>query len=218
MPIPATAAEVDAHQQLLDTLDIFPLEKPFRNPSWKPATRRNKNIKQILTEASRREAASLAATQNNSGASTPAVPSSTQSNGAAANAGPGHNIAQAAQSLSSMVLERNMLNASAAATATAGRGVTGTVDPAATTAAAAAAVLPTSSGPAATYSNIESAPSLHPAHQRRYCDITGLQAPYTDPKTRLRYHNTEVFAVVRGLGQGVAEQYLEARGAHVVLK
>lgn len=67
-----------------------------------------------------------------------------------------------------------------------------------------------------TYTNIESAPSL--AHAKHYCDITGLPAPYTDPKTRLRYHNKEVFTVVRELGQQTAEGYLEARGAHVVLK
>lgn len=71
-------------------------------------------------------------------------------------------------------------------------------------------------GPVATYTNIESAPSL--VCKKRYCDVTGLNAPYIDPKTRLRYHNKEVFGVVRGLGQGVAEQYLEARGAHTVLK
>ena len=74
------------------------------------------------------------------------------------------------------------------------------------------------SGPVATYTNIESAPSLHPAHQKPYCDITGLPAPYRDPKTRLRYHNREIFALIRTLPQGVAEQYLAARGAHVVLK
>lgn len=73
-----------------------------------------------------------------------------------------------------------------------------------------------STAPNATYMNIESAPSL--AHTRHYCDITGLPAPYTDPKTRLRYHDKEVFGVIRSLGQGVAEQYLEARGAHTVLK
>ncbi len=53
---------------------------------------------------------------------------------------------------------------------------------------------------------------------KRYCDITGLPAVYTDPKTRLRYYNKEVFSAIRGFQQGVAEQYLEARGAHTVLK
>ncbi|TQS34595.1 hypothetical protein Golomagni_05015 [Golovinomyces magnicellulatus] len=73
-----------------------------------------------------------------------------------------------------------------------------------------------SSAPSLTYSSIESAISL--AHPKHYCDITGLPAPYTDPKTRLRYHNKEVFGVIRSLGPGVAEQYLEARGAHTILK
>ena len=78
--------------------------------------------------------------------------------------------------------------------------------------------VPSGGGPVATYTNIESAPSLHPGDKRHYCDITGLPAPYTEPKSRLRYCNKEVFDVVRGLPQGVAEKYLEARGAHVVLK
>jgi INO80 complex subunit C len=101
----------------------------------------------------------------------------------------GPNIAaQAAQSLSTLVLEKNFRS------------------------------LFPASGPAVTYTNIESAPSLSPAQRRRYCDITGLPALYTDPKTRLRYHDKEVFGVVRSLPQGVPENYLEVRGAHTVLK
>ena len=188
---PITPSADDTHQQLLDQLDLTLKPRQFRSPGWKPSIRRNKNIKQIISEASRKEA-SIIATQENSGTSTPQVPTSAigtgpttplPANGNAINS----NIAQAAQNLSTMVLERN-LQAS------------------------------TSSGPIATYTNIESAPSLHPAHQKHYCDITGLPAPYTDPKTRLRYHNKEVFEVVRSLQQGQAESYLEARGAHVVLK
>lgn len=79
----------------------------------------------------------------------------------------------------------------------------------------AQAMLPT--GPAVTYTSIEAAPSLHPA-PKKYCDITGLPASYTDPKTGLRYHDKEVFSVIRSLPQGVPEQYLEARNANVVLK
>ncbi|MCJ1370939.1 hypothetical protein MMC20_002153 [Loxospora ochrophaea] len=184
-------ASDDSHQQLLDQLDLGLVRRPFRNPNWKPSQRRNKNIKQIVSEASRKEA-SVLATQDNSGSSTPQVGNSAMGTGAAtplpANGTPAHlNIAQAAQNLSTLVLERN-LQASA------------------------------SSGPVATYTNIESAPSLHPAHQKHYCDITGLPAPYTDPKSRLRYHNKEVYEVVHTLPQGVAEKYLEARGAHVILK
>lgn len=102
-------------------------------------------------------------------------------------AGKAPNLAQAAQNLSTLVLEKN-----------------------------ARAMFPT--GPAVTYTNIESAPSLSPAYHRRYCDITGLSGPYTDPKTRLQYHDKEIFGVIRSLAQGVPESYLEARGAHTVLK
>ncbi|KAI9681504.1 MAG: chromatin-remodeling complex subunit ies6 [Caeruleum heppii] len=202
MPHPPPPNKKDeSHELLLNNLSIAQIPKPFRNPSWKPPQRRNKNIKQILGESSRKEA-SILATQNNSGSSTPLPTGSHAATGgvstplagaagstAAVNGGQPPNIAQAAANLSTLVLERNAQNIN---------GV--------------------SSGPQATYSNIESAPSLHPAHSRHYCDITGLHAPYTDPKTRLRYHDKEVFAVVRTLGQGVAEKYLEARGAHVVLK
>lgn len=188
--MPPANATSDEHQQLLDSLDIANIPRPFRNPGWKPSQRRNKNVKQLISESTRKEASSMA-TQTNSGATTPFAVSTTDgSQTPAAGAGSARppNIAQAAQSLSTLVLEKN-LKASM---------YTG--------------------GPAVTYTNIESAPSLSPANQHRYCDITGLPAPYTDPKTRLRYHNREIFGVVRTLGQGVAENYLEARGAHVVLK
>lgn len=200
---PGTPSSDESHQRLLDSLDISHARRPFRNPSWKPAQRRNKNVKQILTEASRKEASLVVSStaQSNSGMSTPVpVPTMNAPSAAAAVAGnpPQAGIAQAAQNLSTLVLERNLQKTTAATAAAAG------------TAA--------SSGPVATYTNIESAPSLLPSHQKRYCDITGLPAPYTDPKTRLRYHNMEIFGVIRNLGPGMAEKYLEARGANVVLK
>ena len=188
---PTTPSTDDSHQQLLDQMDLLLKPRPFRNPRWKPSQRRNKNIKQIVAEAARKEA-SVIATHNNSGTSTPLPLSSAIDTGTATPI-PANgtisptNISQAAQSLSTMVLEKSLQ-------------------------------APLSSGPVATYTNIESAPSLNPARQKRYCDITGLPAPYTDPKSRLRYHNKEIFEVVRGLTQGVAEKHLEARGAHVVLK
>lgn len=188
---PATPSSDDSHQQLLDQLDLMLKPRPFRNTAWKPSQRRNKNIKQIISEASRKDA-SVLATQDNSGSSTPQPSTSAVGTGAVtplqANSHATHPIiSQAAQNLSTLVLEKNLQNSM-------------------------------SSGPMATYTNIESAPSLHPGHQKHYCDITGLPAPYTDPKTRLRYHDKEVFGVVRSLTQGAAEKYLEARGAHVILK
>lgn len=132
-------------------------------------------------------------TQDNSGAATPSQDDSVTSTDGESTPATSRNsatlqpnLAQASRNLSKLVLERNMRS----------NGF--------------------STAPNATYTNIESAPSL--AHPRHYCDITGLPAPYTDPKTRLRYHDKEVFSVIRSLGQGVAEQYLEARGAHTILK
>jgi INO80 complex subunit C len=182
------ASDETNHQALLDKLDIYGIAKPFRNPNWRPPQRRNKNVKQIISDASRREASQMV-TQNNSGTSTPLLPHSSAATGTATPngaAGP-PSLAQAAQSLSALVLERN----------------------------AKAVGLP---GPAVTFTNIESAPSLHPSSRRRYCDITGLPAPYTDPKTRLRYHNAEIFGNIRTMGQATVEGYLAARGAHTVLK
>lgn len=188
-----TASDEHTHQALLDALDIYAIPKPFRNPHWKPPQRRNKNVKQIIADASRKEA-SVMATQNNSGVSTPALPYTTGSATPTNPVSRPPNIAQAAQSLSTLVLEKNQR----AAAGSNGNG--------------------NGNGPAATYTNIESAPSFHPSSQRRYCDVTGLSAPYTDPKTRLRYHDKEVFAVIRTMPQNVVEGYLAARGAHTVLK
>jgi INO80 complex subunit C len=137
------------------------------------------------------------ATQDNSGAATPLPDDSGMStDGESTPRTPSNstlqpNLAQASRNLSKLVLEKNMKTST---------GVAGGFG----------------SAPGVTYMNIESAPTL--AHSKHYCDITGLGAPYMDPKTRMRYHNKEVFGVVRSLGQGVAEQYLEARGAHTILK
>ncbi|RYO88702.1 hypothetical protein DL762_003628 [Monosporascus cannonballus] len=203
-----------AHQELIDKLDIHSVHKNFRNPHWRPNQRRNKNIKTILGDASRKEASSIVATPQdpaNSGAATPTAGSGDKDDGlstsgtstpavmpadAAFAANDDNslqpNLAQASRSLSKLVLEKSLRQS--------GSGGGGAVV----------------SAPSATYTNIESAPSL--AHTKRYCDVTGLPAPYLDPKSRLRYHDREVFQFIRSLPQGAAEQYLEARGAHTVLK
>jgi INO80 complex subunit C len=220
------ASDETNHQALLDALDLFGVPKPFRALHWKPPQRRNKTVRQIISDASRREAsASMMPTQNNSGSSTPVLPPPSDAASAGALTpvhGHGHHhhhhhangagtsgssIAQAAQRLDRLVLERNRLAAGgllAPPVAVAGAGAAG--------GGAAGASL------AVTYTNIESAPSLHPSSQRRYCDVTGLPAPYTDPKTRLRYRDGEIFAVVRQMQQATTEGYLAARGAHFVLK
>lgn len=211
----AKEAEQAAHYALLEQLDIHSIQKSFRSTTWKPNQRRNKNIKTILGDAQRREQASLNASSSvaptPSGAETPAAGAHSQqqhddglstsgaSTPAMSSANGAHqqpNLAQASRSLGKLVLEKS-LKSSGGGMTTGGQAGTG----------AAVGV---------TYTNIESAPSLAP--QRKYCDITGLKGSYQDPKTRLRYHNAEVFGLIRGLPQGYAEQYLEARGAHTVLK
>ncbi|KAL6807886.1 YL1 nuclear protein C-terminal domain-containing protein [Trichoderma sp. SZMC 28013] len=187
-----------AHIQLLEQLDIHSIHKNFRNPNWKPNQRRNKNLKAIVGDASKREASALATPQDVSGDATPAADDGLSTSGTSTPATstngnpPPPNLAQASRSLSKLVLEK-------------------TLKPPVGGAGAGAV-----SAPNATYTNIESAPSL--AHSKHYCDITGLPAPYLDPKTRLRYHNREVFGLIRTLPQSSAEQFLAARGAHTVLK
>lgn len=187
-----TEAQI-AHLQLIEQLDIHSIHKNFRSSTWKPNQRRNKNLKAIVGDATRREASALATPQDISGNATPAVDDGLSTSGAStpATISNGHlqpNLAQASRSLSKLVLEKTLKAPSGAAI----------------------------TAPSATYTNIESAPSL--AHSKRYCDVTGLPAPYMDPKTRMRYHNREVFGLIRSLPQTSAEMFLEARGAHTVLK
>ncbi|KAJ1850473.1 hypothetical protein LPJ57_008117, partial [Coemansia sp. RSA 486] len=62
-----------------------------------------------------------------------------------------------------------------------------------------------------THWNIDAAPSLLP--QKKYCDLTGLPAKYTDPKTNVRYHSAEVYQLVKTLQPGSEQQYLALRNA-----
>lgn len=57
---------------------------------------------------------------------------------------------------------------------------------------------------------MEAPPSLRPA--KKYCDVTGLVAPYTDPKSGLRYHSVEVYEIIKQFGPGVDNAYLSLRG------
>ncbi|KAK9461178.1 uncharacterized protein V1516DRAFT_624039 [Lipomyces oligophaga] len=66
------------------------------------------------------------------------------------------------------------------------------------------------------YLNVEAPPSVVP--RKWYCDITGLKGTYKMPGNGLRYYNKEIFEVIKGLPPGVDQQYLQLRGANVVLK
>ncbi|KAH6925388.1 hypothetical protein HPB50_004515 [Hyalomma asiaticum] len=61
------------------------------------------------------------------------------------------------------------------------------------------------------YAALEAAPSLRP--WRKYSDLTGLVAPYTDPKTKLRYANRHEYARLRLLTADQVNGYLVLRRA-----
>lgn len=67
-----------------------------------------------------------------------------------------------------------------------------------------------------TYSSIEAPPSILP--QKHYCDITGLEAPYTDPATGLRYHDKSIYELIKGLSASMVKEYLAARGVNPIVK
>ncbi|KAJ7248230.1 hypothetical protein B0H12DRAFT_1123693, partial [Mycena haematopus] len=67
-----------------------------------------------------------------------------------------------------------------------------------------------------TYTSIEAPPSLLPP--RHYCDITGLEAPYTDPATKLRYHDKSIYELTKGLSASSVKEYLAARGVNSIVK
>jgi len=184
-----TASDESNHHELLDRLDMYKIHKAFRNPAWKPPQRRNKNLKQIISEAARREQ-SLINTQNNSGTSTP----TTADGGTALNPNP----TQGSQDLSRLVLDKNTK-------------ATSSLQPPTMTQQGQTIQIPSY-----TYTSLAAAPSLKP--KQRYCDITGLPARYQDPKSGLRYHDKEIYAVVKTLGTAQVQEYLAARGAHTVLK
>ena len=59
------------------------------------------------------------------------------------------------------------------------------------------------------WSDIDAPPSLLP--QKKYCDITGLEGKYTDPKTKLRFYNSEVYAVIQSLPASIDQEVLPER-------
>ena len=60
-------------------------------------------------------------------------------------------------------------------------------------------------------SGIDAPPSFTPA--KKYSDITGLPAKYTDPHTKIRYATTEEFARIRVLPTDIVSGYLTLRKA-----
>ncbi|XP_067006093.1 INO80 complex subunit C isoform X2 [Anabrus simplex] len=62
------------------------------------------------------------------------------------------------------------------------------------------------------YSSIDAPPSFKPA--KKYSDISGLLAKYTDPQTKLYYAMAEEFSTVRSLPMDITAGYLALRRAN----
>ena len=69
---------------------------------------------------------------------------------------------------------------------------------------------------AVTYSSLEAPPSFRPA--KKYSDLSGLEAAYTDPQTKLNYSCAEEFAEIRKLPSDIVEGYLSLRKANTQLQ
>ncbi|XP_029360777.1 INO80 complex subunit C [Echeneis naucrates] len=65
------------------------------------------------------------------------------------------------------------------------------------------------------YYNIDAPPSLKPP--KKYSDISGLPANYTDPQTKLRFTSTEEFSYIRLLPTDVVTGYLTLRKATCIV-
>lgn len=69
---------------------------------------------------------------------------------------------------------------------------------------------------AVTYSSLDAPPSFKPA--KKYADLSGLEAPYTDPQTKLNYATGEEFTEIRRLQSDIIQGYLSLRKANSSLQ
>ncbi|XP_022102330.1 INO80 complex subunit C-like isoform X2 [Acanthaster planci] len=68
----------------------------------------------------------------------------------------------------------------------------------------------------ATYSSIDAPPSIKPA--KKYSDLSGFPAKYTDPQTKLRYADAEEFSRARMLPADIVTGLLTLRKANPELQ
>ncbi len=66
------------------------------------------------------------------------------------------------------------------------------------------------------YWSIDAPPSFSPA--KKYSDLSGLPAKYTDPQTKLRYATAEEFKAIRKMPGDVVASYLALRKANTPLQ
>jgi len=62
-----------------------------------------------------------------------------------------------------------------------------------------------------TYVNITAPPSTLP--NPKYCDVTGLPANYTDPRTKLNYFSSDVFQLCRTMTEVDVNKLLKIRNS-----
>ena len=74
----------------------------------------------------------------------------------------------------------------------------------------------TSSEKGPNYGSIDAPPSFKPA--KKYSDISGLEANYTDPHTKLNYSNIVEFKVIKKLPSDLIAGYLTLRRANIQLQ
>ncbi|ELU09067.1 hypothetical protein CAPTEDRAFT_121867, partial [Capitella teleta] len=62
------------------------------------------------------------------------------------------------------------------------------------------------------YESLDAPPSFIPA--KKYSDLSGLPSNYTDPQTKLRYHNADEFSRIKMLPSDIVSGYLALRKAN----
>ena len=67
-----------------------------------------------------------------------------------------------------------------------------------------------------TYGSLDAPPSFKPA--KKYSDISGLAAAYTDPQTKMNYAVTDEFKMIRKLPSDIVAGYLTLRKANIQLQ
>ncbi|XP_070495199.1 INO80 complex subunit C [Chironomus tepperi] len=61
------------------------------------------------------------------------------------------------------------------------------------------------------YSSINAPPSFKPP--KKYSDMSGLLASYSCPQSKIYYHNSEEYKIVKKMPSDISKGYLTLRGA-----
>ena len=63
---------------------------------------------------------------------------------------------------------------------------------------------------------IEAGPSYLP--KIKYCDVTGFETNYQDPRSGLRYYNSDIYKLSQIMTEPIKNQYLSIRKALFIIK